>query len=65
MDYFDLDQMQKDHKHVQAQRLPRGAAGVHFRNPAHLLDAANYVKTVWCGIQFLQPPLAMPTEKQR
>ncbi len=50
VDYFDLDQRQKDHKHVQAQRLPRGAAGVHFGNPAHLPDATNYVKSAWYAI---------------
>ncbi|CAK8685111.1 unnamed protein product [Clavelina lepadiformis] len=31
----------------QAKRLPRGAAGVAYGNPAHLLDAAHYVKQAW------------------
>jgi len=47
IDYNDLDQVQKEHKHAQAQRLPRGAAGAAFGNPAHLLDAANYVQHAW------------------
>jgi len=25
MDYYDQDEIQKDRKHAQAQRLPRGA----------------------------------------
>jgi len=27
MEYYDLDQTQKEHKHAEAQRLPRGAVG--------------------------------------
>ena len=30
--------------------MRRGAAGVEFGNPAHLLDAANYVKASWDAI---------------
>ena len=47
MEYLDLDQTQKEHLRAQAQRLPRGAAGATFGNPAHLLDAATYVKRAW------------------
>jgi hypothetical protein len=32
---------------MQAQKLPRGASGTAFRNPVHVLDAANYVKLAW------------------
>jgi len=39
-----------EHKHAQAQRLPRGAAGAAFGNPTHLLDAANYVKHAWDAV---------------
>jgi hypothetical protein len=44
LEYHELDEAQKEHKRAQGQRLPRGAAGATFGNPAHLLDAANYVK---------------------
>jgi hypothetical protein len=50
MDYYDQDEAQKEHKRAQAQRLPRGSAGAAFGNPAHLLDAANYVKRAWDAI---------------
>jgi hypothetical protein len=32
------------------KRLRRGAAGVSYENPAHLLDAASYVKEAWDSI---------------
>jgi hypothetical protein len=32
------------------KRLQRGAAGVSYENPAHLLDAASYVKEVWDSV---------------
>jgi hypothetical protein len=50
MEYYDQDKTQKKHKCAQAQRLPRGATGAAFGNPAHLLDAANYVKCAWDAI---------------
>lgn len=50
MDFYDQDEAQKEHKRAQAQRLPRGSAGAAFGNPAHLLDAANYVKRAWDAI---------------
>ena len=50
MEYLDLDQTQKEHLRAQAQRLPRGAAGATFGNPAHLLDAATYVKRAWDAV---------------
>jgi len=50
MEYYDLDQTQKEHKHAQAQRLPRGAVGAAFGNPAHLLYSANDVKHVWDAV---------------
>ncbi len=42
-----LVQIQKEHKHAQAQRIPRSAAGAAFGNPAHLLDAAHHVQCAW------------------
>jgi hypothetical protein len=50
MEYHDQDEAQKEHKRAQAQRLPRGAAGAAFGNPAHLLDAANYVQCAWDAV---------------
>jgi len=35
---------------MQGQRLRCGAAGVAYRNPAHLLDAASYVKEAWQSV---------------
>ena len=32
------------------QRLRQGAAGVFYGNPAHLLDAARYVKVAWDAV---------------
>lgn len=49
-EYFELDEAQKQHKRTQAQMLPRGAAGTAYGNPAHILDAANYVKKAWDDI---------------
>ncbi len=37
---------------MQGQRLQYGATGVAYGNPAHLLDAGNYVKEAW---QFVSP----------
>ena len=35
---------------MQANRLPRGAAGVAYGNPIHLLDAAQYIRLAWDSI---------------
>jgi hypothetical protein len=45
--FYELDEAQKQYKRTQAERLPRGSAGVAYGNPAHLLDAANYVVSAW------------------
>ncbi len=50
IEFYDQDKTQKQHKHAQAQRLAKGAAGAAFGNPAHLLDAANYVKWAWDSV---------------
>ena len=47
MDFYELDENLKARKKEQAKRLPRGAAGVAFGNPAHMLDAAKYIKLAW------------------
>jgi hypothetical protein len=47
---YNQDKTQKEHKHAQAQRLAKGAAGAAFGNLAHLLDAANYVKWAWDSV---------------
>ena len=45
--FCDLDEIVRIHKTEQGKRLPRGAAGVAYGKPAHLLDAAHYVKQAW------------------
>ena len=50
LDFYELEENAKSRKKEQAGRLRRGAAGVSYGNPAHLLDAANYVKTAWDSI---------------
>jgi hypothetical protein len=47
-DFHELDEEAKLRKKMQGRRLRRGAAnGVAYGNPAHLLDAASYVKEAW------------------
>ena len=50
MDFYELDENLKARKKEQAKRLPRGAAGVAHGNPAHMLDAAEYIKLAWDAI---------------
>ena len=46
LDFYELDENLKARKKEQAKRLLRGAAGV-YGNPAHMLDAAEYIKLAW------------------
>ncbi|KAI6648197.1 hypothetical protein LOD99_12006 [Oopsacas minuta] len=39
--------LKKSPKRRASERLPKGAAGVVYGKPAHLLDAAFYVKRAW------------------
>ena len=48
--FYELDKDLKARKKEQAKRLPRGAAEVAYGNPAHLLDAAQYIKVAWDAI---------------
>lgn len=50
LEFYELDENSKIHKKEQSKRLRRGAAGVAYGNPAHLLDAAHYVKHAWDAI---------------
>jgi hypothetical protein len=50
LSFYDLEPELKEIKRNAGIRLRRGAAGVDFGNPAHLLDAANYVKASWDAI---------------
>ncbi len=50
LDFYELDEEAKLRKKMQGRRLQRGVAGVAYRNPAHLLDAANYVKEAWQSV---------------
>ena len=50
LDFFELDEEAKLLKKRQGRRLRHGVAGVAYGNPAHLLDAASYVKEVWQSV---------------
>ena len=50
MDFYGLDENLKACKNEQAKRLLRRAAGVVYSNPAHMLDAAQYIKLAWDAI---------------
>jgi hypothetical protein len=50
LDFSELDEEVKLRKKMQGRRLRRGAAGVAYGNPAHLLDAASYVKEAWQSV---------------
>ncbi len=47
LDFYELDEEAKLWKKMQGWRLRRGAAGVAYENPTHLLDVASYVKEAW------------------
>ena len=47
LDFYELDENLKARKKEQAKRLLRGAAGVAYGNPDHMLDAAEYIKLAW------------------
>ena len=44
LDHYELGEDIKTQIQNQAKRLQRGSAGVPYGHPAHLLDAATYVK---------------------
>ncbi len=50
LDFYKLDDEVKNQKKDQGRRLRRGTAGVHYGNPAHLLNVASYVKDTWDSI---------------
>jgi hypothetical protein len=50
LDFYELDEEAKLRKKMQGRRLRRGAVGVAYGNPAHLLDAASYVKEAWQSV---------------
>jgi hypothetical protein len=50
LDFYELDEEAKLRKKMQGQRLRRGAAGVAYENPTHLLNAASYVKEAWQSV---------------
>jgi len=47
LDFYELDEQLNQRKRELGKRLRRGAAGVSYGNPVHLLDAASYVKKAW------------------
>ncbi len=49
-DLYKLDEQLKQWKRELGKRLRRGATWVSCRNPAHLLDAASYVKEAWDSV---------------
>jgi hypothetical protein len=50
LDFYELDEEAKLRKKMQGRRLQRGAAGVAYENPVHLLDVASYVKEAWQSV---------------
>jgi DDE superfamily endonuclease len=50
LSFYDLPEDLKQLKMLAGGNLRRGAAGVEFGNPAHLLDAANNIKLCWDAI---------------
>jgi hypothetical protein len=50
LDFYELDEEAKLQMKMQGRRLRRGAVGVAYENPAHLLDAASYVKEAWQSV---------------
>ena len=48
--FFELNEEAKLRKKDQGRRLRRGAAGVAYGNPAHLLDAASFVQEAWQSV---------------
>jgi hypothetical protein len=50
LDFYELDEQLKQRKRELGKRLRRGAVGVSYENPAHLLDAASYVKQAWDSV---------------
>jgi len=50
LDFYKLDEQLKQQKRELGKRLRRGATGVSYENPAHLLDAASYVKEAWDSV---------------
>ena len=50
LDHYELGEDIKTQIQNQTKRLQRGSAGVLYGHPAHLLDAATYVKQAWDDI---------------
>ncbi len=50
LDFYELDKQLKQQKRELGKRLQRGAGGVSYENPTHLLDVANYVKEAWDSV---------------
>jgi hypothetical protein len=44
LDFYELDEEAKLRKKMQGRRSQHDAAGVAYRNLAHMFDAASYVK---------------------
>ena len=50
LNFHALDDGTKQALKAQGKSQRRGAAGVEFGNPAHLMDAAGYIKEAWDAI---------------
>jgi hypothetical protein len=50
LEFYELNDEAKNQKKDQGRRLRQGAAGILYRNPAHLLNATSYVKDAWDSI---------------
>jgi len=50
LDFYELDEQLKQRKRELGKQLRWSGAGVSYGNPAHLLDAASYVKETWDSV---------------
>ena len=50
LNFHELDNNTKKALKTQGKAQRRGAAGVSFGNPAHLMDAAGYIKEAWDNV---------------
>jgi hypothetical protein len=48
--FYDLPEDKKESLQTLGTHLRRGSAGVEYGNPAHLMDAAKYIKEAWDSV---------------
>ena len=60
--FYDLPDNKKESLETLGIHLKRGSAGVEYGNPAHLMDAAKYIKEAWDSV--LPISIEIVSEKQ-